>query len=95
VEGWVLGKQLIRSATSVAANYRATNVARSRAEFFAKLCIVVEESDETVFWLELTRDAEILTKDHIEELNATISEASQLLRIFSSARKSTKINMTK
>ena len=92
MEGWVVGKQLLRSATSVAANYRATNLARSRAEFFAKLCIVVEESDETLFWLELICDAGLLSKDHADELDATITEASQLIRIFSSARKSVKTN---
>src|SRR5450631_3405414 len=88
MEGWVVGKQILRSATSVAANYRASCLARSRAEFFAKLCIVVEESDETIFWLEFIRDAGILTNDHKDELDAMISEASQLVRIFSTARKS-------
>ena len=49
----VIGKQVLRSATSVAANYRAVQRARSRAEFISKMGIVVEESDETLFWLEL------------------------------------------
>jgi four helix bundle protein len=48
---WIIGKQLIRSATSVAANYRAVNRARSKNEFFSKISIVVEESDETYFGL--------------------------------------------
>src|ERR1039457_6706864 len=48
-----LGKQLLRSGTSVAANYRAVCRARSQAEFIARMGIVVEEADETVFWLEL------------------------------------------
>lgn len=52
-EACVLGRQIVRSGTSVAANYRAVCRARSRAEFIAKLGTVVEEADETVFWLEL------------------------------------------
>lgn len=52
----VLGKQLLRSGTSVAANYRAACRARSRAEWIAKIGIVVEEADETVFWLEMLVD---------------------------------------
>ncbi|MES2762003.1 MAG: four helix bundle protein [Bacteroidota bacterium] len=50
-EGFIIKKQLIRSATSVAANYRAVCRARSDAEFFSKLSIVVEEADESVFWM--------------------------------------------
>jgi len=53
VPGKVLANQLMRSASSVAANYRAACRARSKAEFVAKLSIVVEEADETVLWLEL------------------------------------------
>ncbi len=52
-EAQILGKQVLRSATSVAANYRASRRARSRAEFLSKTGTVVEEADETVFWLEL------------------------------------------
>ena len=52
-EARVIGKQMLRSGTSVAANYRAVCRARSRAEFIAKVGVVVEESDETVLWLEL------------------------------------------
>ncbi|WP_044117926.1 four helix bundle protein [Alkaliflexus imshenetskii] len=52
-ETQVIGKQLLRSGTSVAANFRAACRARSTREYFSKLCIVVEECDETLFWLEL------------------------------------------
>lgn len=52
-EARILGRQLLRSGTSVAANYRAVCRARSKAEFIAKLGVVVEEIDETVFWIEL------------------------------------------
>jgi len=56
-EGRVIGHQLLRSATSVAANYRAACRARSRADFIFKLGIVEEEADETVFWLEFLAEA--------------------------------------
>jgi four helix bundle protein len=52
-EARIIGKQVLRSGTSVAANYRAVCRARSKAEFIAKVGVVVEEADETVFWLEL------------------------------------------
>jgi four helix bundle protein len=52
----VLGKQLLRAGTSVAANYRASCRARSRAEWIAKIGIVVEEADETMFWIEMLGD---------------------------------------
>ncbi|MFB3813578.1 MAG: four helix bundle protein [Terriglobales bacterium] len=81
-KGWVLGKQLLRSATSVAANYRAAGRARSRAEFVAKLGVVVEETDESVFWLELIESAGLLTKDRVDSV---LREANELLRIFSAS----------
>ena|SRR5205823_3515030 len=59
-EARTLGKQLLRSGTSVAANYRAVCRARSKAEFLAKLGIVVDEIDETVFWLELFTETGVL-----------------------------------
>jgi four helix bundle protein len=49
----IIGKQLIRSSTSIAANFRATSLARSMKERYSKFCIVVEEADETIFWMEL------------------------------------------
>ena len=52
----VIGRQLIRSATSTAANYRAACISRSQKEFFSKMSIVVEEADETLFWLELLKE---------------------------------------
>jgi four helix bundle protein len=64
-EAKVIGKQLLRSATSVAANYRAACRARSNAEFYAKICIVVEEADETVFWLELLEESGIFPKEKL------------------------------
>src|ERR1039457_74940 len=55
-EGDVIGTQLLRSGTAVAANYRAVCRSRSKAEFISKISVVVEEADETVFWLELLGD---------------------------------------
>ncbi len=77
----VLGKQALRSGTSVAANYRAVCRARSRADFIAKLAVVTEEADETVFWLELLIDTGIVAKPRMENL---LNEANELTRIFGS-----------
>lgn len=78
----MVGKQLLRAATSVAANYRAVCRARSRAEFSAKMGIVLEEADETLFWLELLADAGIVKKDRLSLL---MEEAEELVRIFHSS----------
>lgn len=86
-EGRVLGTQILRSGTSLAANYRAVCRARSRAEFIAKLGTVVEETDETVFWLELLVEAGILERDRMDGL---LSEAGELLAIFSASRRTAK-----
>ena len=78
-EARILGRQLLRSGTSIGANYQAACRARSRAEFIAKLGIVLEEADETVFWLELMRDGEIFPQLKLGEL---ITEANELVSIF-------------
>ena len=75
----ILGKQLLRSGTSIGANYRAACRARSRAEFVAKLGIVLEEADETVSWLELMRDAGIFPEAKLREI---VQEAKELVAIF-------------
>lgn len=85
-EARIIGKQLLMSSTSVGANYRAVCRARSQAEYFAKLSIVVEETDESLFWLELLVEAEIMPEAKLGHLMA---EASELLAIFSTARKNT------
>jgi four helix bundle protein len=81
--GDVLGRQLIRSATSVAANYRGTCKARSRPEFISKIGIVEEEIDEVELWLELLVEAELHQRDLIETL---IAEAKELAAIFAASR---------
>ena len=79
--------QVIRSATSVAANYRAASRARSDAEYYAKLCIVVEECDETQFWLDFLVRTGVLEKD---ESVAIQQEVVELVRIFTAMKKKMK-----
>lgn len=86
-EGRVIGGQLLRSGTSVAANYRAVCRSRSRAEFLAKVSLVIEEADETAFWLELLSDAGLMHPKRLAEL---ISEANQLVAIFVASRETAK-----
>lgn len=82
----VIGYQIIKSATSTAANYRASCIARSKKEFFAKISITVEEADETVFWLEVLRDTGLATDKVIIPL---LNEAEEILKVLSKARKNT------
>jgi four helix bundle protein len=89
-EARILGKQFLRCATSVAANYRSSLRARSTAEFIAKLGIVVEEADESAFWMELLIDSEIVSQKQGEEL---LNESKELLKIFSASRKTAKENL--
>jgi four helix bundle protein len=77
-----LGKQVLRSGTSVAANYRAVCRARSKAEFVSKMGIVVEEADETVFWLEIMVETELIPQAKMQGLQ---KEANELLAIFSAS----------
>lgn len=88
---FVISKQLIRSATSVAANYRASCIARSDKERFAKLCVVIEETDESLFWLEMLLEANIIDQ---HSLNAHLQEATELLKVFMSYRASLKSHLT-
>jgi len=79
-ESSVLKKQLVRCSTSVTANFRAVCRARSENEKFAKLCIVVEEADETLLWLEMLVECEIISKENISEVYA---EALEILKVMS------------
>ena len=76
--GRVLASQIVRSGTSVAANYRAACRARSTADFIAKMGIVEEESDETLFWLELLEESELVSAT---KLTAIKQEANELIAI--------------
>ena len=92
----VLGKhikgQLIRCSTSVAANYRATCLAQSPASFVSKISIVIEECDESVFWLEFITDAELIAKERVSDL---MKESDELSRIFISSRKTVSDKLNK
>ena len=77
-------RQLIKCSTSVAANYRATCLSQSKASFIAKISIVLEETDETSFWLEFIIDEKLLKKNLVEPLR---QEAEELTAIFASSRK--------
>ncbi len=83
-EGRLIGNQMFRSGTSVAANYRAACRSRSRAEFVSKLAIVEEEADETLFWLELIKEMKILDKPAVDFL---IKESDELVAIIVSSIK--------
>jgi four helix bundle protein len=80
---WVIGKQLLRSGTSVGANYRAARRARSDADFTSKLGVVLEEADESVYWLEVLVKSGIMPHDKLAPL---IDEAEQLVAIFAASR---------
>ena len=82
----VVINQLVKSSSSVAANYRAACRARSKAEFFSKLCIVVEEADETVFWLDVVKETGI---NESEQLKILTQESFEILKIVAKARKNT------
>ena len=88
-EAKIIGKQLLRSATSIAANYRAVCRSRSDAEFFAKLSIVVEEADETLLWLEIIIESELIKDDKTKQL---YQEALEILSIMAASRKTMKLN---
>lgn len=77
----VIRKQLFRSASSTAANYRAMCRARSDKEKYAKICIVVEEADETVFWLEVIEEVNMISQVKIDEM---MKESLEILKVTSS-----------
>lgn len=89
--GRAIGNQLVRGATSIGANYRAACRSRSRAEFAAKVGVVAEEADESVCWLELIAEGELLPQAKVEPL---LAEANQLTAIFTSARRTSSSNQT-
>ena len=86
-EAQVLGKQVLRSGTSVAANYREASRARSDAEFISKLGIVEQELDETMLWLELLSESGIVKAELLAPLH---TEAEELLKITITVIRTTK-----
>jgi len=87
IDGRTVGQQIIRSGTSVGANYRASCRARSRAEWIAKLGTVEEEADETLFWLEVAVEANLVSSNRAQAL---LKEADELTAIFVSSLKTAK-----
>ena len=85
-EAKIIGKQLLRSASSVGANYLAVCRARSQAEFFAKLSITIEEADESLFWVEILVESQIVTENKLADL---MKEAEEIIKVLSKARKNT------
>ena len=84
--------QLIRSSTSVAANYRAASHAQTRLSFISKISIVVEECDETEFWIEFSVDEKICNSQDVADL---LDESRQITSIFVTARKTAQHNLKK
>jgi four helix bundle protein len=84
-EAKIIGKQFLRSATSVGANYRAVCRAWSQNEFYAKLSITIEEADETLFWMEILVESGIYTETKMKEV---MDELTEIIKVLSKARKS-------
>jgi four helix bundle protein len=83
VAGRAIGAQLIRSGTSVAANYRAACRGRSKAEFIAKLGTVEEEADESAFWLEMIIESNLMKESLVSDL---LREAGEITAIMASSK---------
>ncbi len=86
--GWTFSNQIIRSSTSVAANYRAVCRAKSDKNFISKMETVIEEADETLFWLEMIEESEIIYQQ--TEINKLKKEANELISIFIASVKTVK-----
>lgn len=82
-EGWTIKKQLIRSSTSVASNYRAASRGRSDKEFYSKLCITVEELDESILWLEFVEELKFAAE---KEVKSIMLEMKELLAILTASK---------
>lgn len=86
--GWTFADQIVRSSTSVAANYRAVCRSKSDRDFISKMGTVIEEADETLFWLEMIEEAKLMAEE--SELIALKKEANELVSIFVSSAKTVK-----
>lgn len=86
-EARIIRDQFLRSALSVGSNYRAVCRARSKAEFFSKLSITVEEADETVFWTEILTESSLIP---VEKISTFEKEGKEILAVLTTARKNTK-----
>jgi len=83
-EAQLIGKQLFRSGTSIGSNYRAACRARSNAEYYSKISIVIEEADETMFWMELLWESNIVKQELLQNL---YNENEEILKIMAVSRK--------
>ena len=83
-EAQIMGQQLLRASTSVGANYRAACRARSNAEYYSKISIVVEETDESMFWLEILWESHIVKRELLQSL---YDEGEEILKIMVVSRK--------
>lgn len=90
--GFETAKQLIRSGGSVGANYRAACRGKSKADFIYKLEVVLEEADESLYWLEVTKESELVKEIQMPLLDSLIKEAEELVRIFNAADMTAKKN---
>jgi four helix bundle protein len=90
IEGRAIGMQLVRSGMSVGANYRAACRAKSAADFVAKLAIVEEEADESVYWMELIVEGGLMTESRVASL---LKEANELVAIATSSRRSASLKV--
>ena len=90
--GFEIAKQIIRSAGSVGANYRSSMRAKSTKDFIYKIELVLEEADESHYWLEIIRDADLINGEYIERLT---KEANELTAIFAATDKTAKANNSK
>ena len=88
-EAKIIGRQLLRSGCSVGANLRAATRARSKAEYYSKLSIAVEEADESAFWMELLMESDIISE---KKLLALYNEAIEITKILAVSRKTSKNN---
>ena len=84
---WMLSKQILRSSTSIGANYRAACRAKSTADFINKLKIVEEEADETIYWLEILSDAGLVTSVRTEKV---LKDTAEILAIIVTSIKTTR-----
>jgi four helix bundle protein len=85
-----IGHQLLRSGTSVGANYRAACRGKSKADFIAKIGLVVEEADESLYWLELLQEAGIIPVERLQDLK---KEADELVAIFTASIKTARTHL--
>ncbi|HSC37037.1 MAG TPA: four helix bundle protein [Chitinophagaceae bacterium] len=90
--GFETAKQLIRSGGSVGANYRAACRGKSKADFIYKIEIVLEEADESLYWLEVTKSAELIKSNQSDQLDCLIKEANELVSIFTATDMTAKRN---